>query len=170
MNNKDGFTLFELLLVISLGIILILIAVPSYQHLLARNKTVGIIDQIITGIHLARAEAVANGEVVVFCGTKDNIHCDGDWQAGQLNLLESSQKVLQVFPRIPAGDYLSWKSSLGYNNVLKLAPNGFTDGQRGSFYYCPAVKPKVYGAKIVVSDSGRVRVETDRRTLEEICA
>ena len=164
-----GFTLFELLLAISLGLILLMIAVPSYEHLLARNKTTGVVNHIIAAIHTARSEAITQSRVIVFCGSEDNTHCDGQWQAGQLMLIDDSQQVLRIYSGISPGDRLWWKSSLGYNNALKFAPTGFTQGQRGSFYYCPRYRTAQYGAKIVVSDSGRVRVETDAEELQKIC-
>lgn len=165
----SGFTLFELLIVMGIGLILLVIGIPSYQHLLARNKTTTVVNQVMDAIHSARTEAVARGETVVFCGSGDGMHCDGDWQAGQLLALDQTQQVLRVYAGLRQGDRLWWQSSLGANNALKLAPTGFTAGQRGSFYYCPLADPTRYGAKIVVADSGRVRVETDPTELQADC-
>lgn len=161
MKMTQGFTLFELLVVMSIGLILLLTGVPAYQHLLARNKTTATINHIIAAIHAARDMAIAQNQMITFCGSSDKLHCDGQWQAGQLMLLDQSQQVLRIYSGVGAGDRLWWQSSLGYNNVLKLSPTGFTDGQRGSFYYCPRYNASQYGAKIVVADSGRLRVEAD---------
>ena len=46
-----GFTLFELLLAMSLGLVLLMSAVPSYHYLLARNKTVNTVNHIVSAIH-----------------------------------------------------------------------------------------------------------------------
>jgi type IV fimbrial biogenesis protein FimT len=166
---SPGFTLLELLLAISISFILLMAAVPAYQHLLARNKTATVISQILTAIHTARAAAIAQGDSVILCGSGSGVDCDGQWHAGQLILSAGAQQPLRVFAGVAQGDRFWWQSSLGYNDALILTASGFTQGQRGSFYYCPAYKPSRYGARIVVSDSGRARVETDSQTLQQIC-
>lgn len=162
--------MLELLLVISVGCILSMASIPSYQHLLARNKTAHLINHVIVAMDAARSEAIAKGQVVAFCGSQDALHCDGQWQTGQVMLMDRSQQILRVYPGVSAGDRFWWQGSLGSNEALKFAPTGFTAGQRGSFYYCPRVKANQYGAKIVVSDSGRARIETDAQTLQKACA
>lgn len=164
-----GFTLLELLVSIGLGLLLLLISAPAYHHLIARNKTVDTINHLVNAIYAARSEAVAEGRVIVFCGSGDGVHCDGHWQAGQLMLVDQTQQVLRLYSGLSAGDRLWWQSSLGNDNALKLAPTGFTNGQRGSFYYCPRDHASQYGAKIIVADSGRVRIETGSQELTTAC-
>lgn len=160
MKVSEGFTLFEILVVMSISLILLLAIVPAYQHLVARNKTAAVADHIIAAINVARATAIAQNQMITFCGSSDKVHCDGQWQAGQI-MVDQNQQLLRVYSGMAAGDRLWWSSSLGYNNFLKLAPTGFTDGQHGSFYYCPRYNAGKYGATIIVADSGRVRVEAD---------
>ncbi len=167
-SNTDGFTLLEVLLVIALGIILLLIAAPSYQDFIVRNRAANSISQVISAIQAARNEAIAQGQTIIFCGSSDQVRCDGQWQAGQITLTENA-KILRIYSAISPGDRFWWQSSLGQNNELKLAATGFTAGQRGSFYYCPKYKPGSYGAKIIVSDSGRIRVDSDKNELETVC-
>lgn len=170
MKQSVGFTLIELLLSLAIGSILLLVTVPALQDLLLRNKTANAIDRLINEIHLARSVAQAQNQIIAFCGSRDALHCDGQWQTGQIMLIDQSQQVLRIYSGIPLGDRLWWQSSLGANNVLKLAPTGFTDGQRGSFYYCPKVNPNRYGVQIIVADSGRIRVETGGADLETACS
>lgn len=167
--NRSGFTLFELLVTLSIVVILLMIAIPSYQHLYAINKTSVVVNHVVDAIHSTRSSAMAENQIVAFCGSGDHQHCDGNWSKGQLIIEAQSQRILQNFLPANQHDKLLWKSSLGDNNSLKLAPNGFTDGQRGSFYYCPAEHPEKYGAKIVVSDSGRTRMEYNSEDLRSAC-
>lgn len=164
-----GFTLFELLFSIGIALILLVSAVPAYQQLIAHNKTMSVVNHITFGIHTARSAAIAQNQVVDFCGSQDRRHCDGEWSQGQVMLLDQTQEVLQRYDGLTKGDRLWWNSSLGYDDTLKFAPTGFTNGQRGSFYYCPQRKPEKYGAKIIVSESGRVRVEYNAEELSKTC-
>jgi type IV fimbrial biogenesis protein FimT len=165
---KAGFTLLELLIVLGVGLIMLLISVPAYQHLLARTRSTNVINHMMTAINEARVQAITGNQIIVFCGSEDGLQCDGQWQRGQL-LTDTNGKVMHNFSGLPLGDRLWWESSLGHDNFLKLAPTGFTEGQRGSFYYCPRYSPVKYGAKIIVLDSGRVRVDNDAQTLALSC-
>lgn len=162
-----GFTLFELLLVMSIGLFFLTALVPSYRHFVFHNKVAAVVNQLSLAIHSARQQAISNNQIVELCGSGDHSRCDGNWQNSQILVLAESQKVLQVFSLLGQGERLWWQSSLGDNNALKLAPTGFTQGQRGSFYYCSA--DGNYGAKVIVTDSGRVRVETDSQEVREAC-
>lgn len=168
--KKHGFTLFELLLGLSIALILLAAIIPGFQHFRSRNQTVQIVDHISAAIHMARSAAIAANEVVIFCGTGDQEYCDGNWSRGELIMQEFDRQILRYFTGvIPEGDHLLWRSSLSDNNELKLAPSGFTKGQRGSFYYCPRYHSEKYGAKIVISDSARLRVEYGGEELQQIC-
>ncbi len=167
--KKRGFTLIELLLTMAIGCILLLVTIPVFQDLFLRNKTANTIDRLVNAVHLARSLAQAENQMISFCGSQDGLHCDGQWQAGQIMLIDQTQQVLRHFSGIPSGDRLWWNSSLSANNVLKLSPTGFTDGQRGSFYYCPKVNPDRYGVQLIIADSGRVRVETGGADLASAC-
>lgn len=165
-----GFTLFELLLAISISLLFLTALIPSYHHLVLRHKVAALVNQLSLAIHSARQQAISNNQMVEFCGSSDHSRCDGNWQASQIVLLSESQQKLYVYSLLTPGERLWWQSSLGDNNALKLAPTGFTQGQRGSFYYCPADAHGNYGAKIIVTDSGRVRVETDSQEIHKACA
>ncbi|MBS0350452.1 MAG: GspH/FimT family pseudopilin [Proteobacteria bacterium] len=165
---KAGFSLLELLVVLAMGLIMLLMSIPAYQHLFEKTQSSNVINQLIAAINAARTEAIAGNQVIVLCGSSNGLQCDGQWQKGML-LIDPNDMVLRNFSALPLGDRLWWQSSLGTDDFLKLAPTGFTDGQRGSFYYCPRYNPVKYGAKITISDSGRARVDTDTQTLEASC-
>lgn len=164
-----GFTLFELLFAMSISLLFLTALIPSYHHFIFRNKSENVVGQLALAIHSARQQAMTTNQIVEFCGSSDKTRCDGNWQAGQLLVAAESQKVLRIFSLLTPGERLWWQSSLGDNNALKLSPTGFTEGQRGSFYYCPHEKNGRYGSKVIVNDSGRVRVETDSQEIRKAC-
>lgn len=64
-NHKwQGFTLIELLVAIALVAILATVAVPSFQSTMVRNQLTTGFNQMLTGIHYARSEAVKRREEV----------------------------------------------------------------------------------------------------------
>lgn len=150
--------------------VLLMIAIPSFQHLMNRARTRSVENKILDALHYAQSSAIAMNHVVIFCGAKDPKNCDGDWMNGQLIASDNNQQLLYRYSGLPKGDRLWWKSSLGYDVGIKFSPSGFTLGQRGSFYYCPQIHPERYGVIITVNDSGRARVTTDPQQLKDACS
>ena len=59
---------------------------------------------------------------------------------------------------LPSGDHLIWNSSGGKDDYLELLPTGYTNGQRGTFYYCSANENPTYSRAVVVMSTGRTYV------------
>lgn len=157
LRNPSAFTLVELICTLALISLLLAIAAPSLRHVIAQNQVAQGVNQIIAAMNFARSEAVKRGVIVTFCKSSDHKKCSGAWNEGQIVMV--GDEILRVYAALPSGDELTWRSSLGKNEALQWAPTGFTVGQKGSFYYCSANKR--YGARIVVEQTGRIRVEKD---------
>lgn len=155
--HKKGFTFIELLITMTVLGILLLIAIPSMQHLVVQNRVTTQVQQIVRAINLTRSEAIKRGTSVFFCKSSDGKNCGGNWSDGQLIL--AGHEILRIYPHLPPGDELIWSSSFGQNDVLEILPTGFTNGQNGSFSYCP--QDQNYAKRIIINQSGRVRISTD---------
>ena len=66
-----GFTLVELLVVMTIGAILVAAAVPSFQWLIATSRTSNSASELIATLELARSEAMRRGDIVSVCRTTD---------------------------------------------------------------------------------------------------
>ena len=157
-NHKKAFTLIELLISISIFVILSLLIIPGMNDFMQRNRSFCKVQQIVAALMLTRTEAIIRGQNVMFCGSDDGISCGGDWNEGQL-ILDSKKNVIRPFAAIHKGDKLFWKSSLSddKDNYVEFLPTGETNGQQGSFYYCPDSNVKNSFA-IVIQQSGFLRI------------
>lgn len=151
--------LYELLTALAVAIILSLLAISSWQNVGHHDSALIATQKIAAGIRFARFQAILRKEPVIFCKSSDHLQCGGAWRDGQLVITQGGV-VLQVLGALVAGDNLVWRSSFGRNDALELLPSGYTLGQQGRFYYCPAGQGVEEGAPIlVVNQTGRVRIE-----------
>lgn len=151
-----GFCLLECLFSLTMLSIVIGLIVPSYRELLAKNLMIASVNKVVNGLWLARSIAIYRGEVIRFCKSRDGINCGGNWSDGQIITLPDGY-VLRVEPPLRNGDTLTWHSNLGKNDSIEFLPSGLTNGQEGSFYYCPRGMPQ-FARVITLNFKGRVYV------------
>ena len=69
--HSRGFTLVEMLVVMTISAILIAAAVPSFQWTIARNRISDATNQLLSHLEYARMEASRRGNTVSICRTLD---------------------------------------------------------------------------------------------------
>jgi type IV fimbrial biogenesis protein FimT len=128
-----GFSLAELLTAITIGGVLLGIAVPNFSGVVQDVRRVAVVNELLADLQLARGEALKRAQTVIVCPSLDGTACvqhsigaQWDWSAGWLTLvnLEGSMTV----PVVNAGDL-----------VLRFTPNDHTGvrvkaNQRGMAY------------------------------------
>ena len=157
MNSMRAFTLIELLIAISIMSILLLISVSSVHYLVMSNRATAEINNVVSALQFARSEAIKNGVAVKFCKSVNHKTCGGNWRDGQIVIDERNNRIFRVFSALPKGDNLIWKSSLGKEDYVEFAAIGSTNGQHGTFSYCP-YGGKKYARAIIISQASRIRV------------
>ncbi len=87
-----GFSLIEMLTVISIVAILLAIGVPSFQYVTAANRATSEINGLLGDLQFARAEAMKEGEAVTVCPSSDGATCAGGstWQNGWIVFSDSN--------------------------------------------------------------------------------
>lgn len=139
-----GFTLIELMVVVSIMAIMASLAVPSFQQLMASQRVRVTGYNIVSDLVLARSEAVKRGENVTLTPVS------GDWTQGWSVNVAASALMLRGQGRIGSGvQFTTSPSSItfdrnGRTNLLTVVRFGLYDGtsNRRCISLDPSGRPK----------------------------
>lgn len=92
-KRQAGFTLVELITVLAVVGVLVVFAAPGVQRLLQSNQMTAQTNRLVSGLHLARSEAVKRNAEVEVCGSSDGEACSGEWAAGWIVRLKTSPEA-----------------------------------------------------------------------------
>lgn len=80
-----GFTLIELVVTVTIAMVLVSIAVPSFRTLTQNNRMTTQINDLIADLSYARSEAIKRRTNVSICTSSDGVTCTGgSWTGGRL--------------------------------------------------------------------------------------
>jgi len=85
--RSAGFTLVELLIVVSIGAILVTIAIPSFQWTTTIYRISTQVNGLVGDLQYARSEAIRQGMTVQMCISTDGATCSAaatSWTAGHI--------------------------------------------------------------------------------------
>jgi type IV fimbrial biogenesis protein FimT len=166
-----GFTLVELLVALSIGLILLTIAIPGYAYLLNASRLTAVTNDLVSAIHLARSEAINRGMRVTVCKTSSPMStqplCDSaaDWPNGWLVFVDDGTRGV-----IDSGDTLLWVrdsahstvsiTSQNYSSYISYLPSGRSQGSNGlangTIQICVAGTRR----DIIINITGRPRLDS----------
>ena len=91
LKSANGFTLIELMIAISISMIILTFAVPSFSSFIKNGRVTTHTNTLVTDVNYARHEAVTRGDPVILCRSADptanNPTCGGNannWSSGWL--------------------------------------------------------------------------------------
>ncbi|MDH3532226.1 MAG: GspH/FimT family pseudopilin [Gammaproteobacteria bacterium] len=142
-----GFSLYELLLSLTLIAILVGLGVPAFSGITARARISAEINALFHALHVARKESVVRRQIVVLCPSVDGQRCAGgrDWSSGWIMFNDRDHDWP---PQRRSGEPLLLTHIVA--DSVKITAN------RGTFTLRSTQKRATNGTLIVCDRAGRV--------------
>jgi len=156
-KNAAGFTLIELMTVLAVLAIVAGISVPSFAHIVERQRVEAALERLATDLALARNTALARRQMVVVCPRAADGACQpgSDWSGGWVVSVEDVHHPGQggelLWVQQALGDAITVNANRG---LLRYRHDGTSSGSNLTLNLC------LHGqvvAQQIVSNSGRVR-------------
>jgi type IV fimbrial biogenesis protein FimT len=82
--STAGFTLIELMVTVTIAVILLSLAAPSFQAMVLNNRLTGLTDGLVSALNFARGTALKTAVSTRVCpiGNNGPTACGNDWNAG----------------------------------------------------------------------------------------
>lgn len=158
-----GFSLIELITVLSISIILLTIGVPRLTDFYTRYRADSSIRLIQQTLQFARNQAISFNSKVTVCALIDE-KCHSNWQAGLTVFIDinSNNQLDGNDKKLYTTNAFDSKDTVKYNRtVIRFLPDGLASGTNGTLKYCPSSPTSPYSQAIVINQAGRSRVSTD---------
>ena len=172
-QSIGGFTLLELMISIVILAVLFTFAVPSFRELMLNNKMTANVNDVISALRLARAEAIKRDSFVTVCASNaagNNCATDdppipfhqNGWlvisDTGVAGTMDGTDELIRSYPPISDENF-----TIQYNNGNFVSFNtlGFVSSvSNGTMSFCDKRGNQTGGPiNIVISSAGRVRTE-----------
>jgi type IV fimbrial biogenesis protein FimT len=172
-GRRRGVTLVELVMAVAILAILLGIASPSLAGLVRRGRMQSAQTDFMQALGYARNEAVLRRTRMVFCPTRDRLHCSEEsrWESGWLVGVDRDRNNQPdgVPLRVGHGHApVRIKSSEARRRVAFL-PDGSASGSNLTLLFC-SPDPRLGPLGVVVSNSGRIRGSRPDATQAADCA
>jgi type IV fimbrial biogenesis protein FimT len=167
-----GFSLVETMIVLAVMAVLVTIAVPSMGSVMDRMKVSSASNLLLSGLHLARSEAIKRNSRVALCKSADGASCaaTGGWEQGWIvfqdannnGLRETSESIIQR--ELPLSVNLKLTGNQNVARYVSFAPTGATrlvggGFQAGTLTVCRESLNGGEARQIVLNAVGRPRVQ-----------
>ncbi|MDQ0570456.1 type IV fimbrial biogenesis protein FimT [Variovorax paradoxus] len=99
-----GFTLVELMVTIVVLVVLVSVAVPSFDNIRLSSRLTSYSTDLVAGSQLARSEAIKRNAAVTLCASSNGTACatNGQWEAGWI-VISNGGQVIQKQPATASG-------------------------------------------------------------------
>jgi type IV fimbrial biogenesis protein FimT len=160
---NEGFTLFEMLIVIAVSYIILGIVAPSAKRILDINRIAADINHTSALVRYARTLAISQIETIKLCPASDHSVCDRSWQLPIIVFADSNSNNIRDDdePLLASGTAIAKHHKMsGPKSPITFRENG-TNASPASITLCPVSNDSTLARAIYISLQGRTRLSQD---------
>lgn len=113
----------------------------------------------------ARHEAIARGQTITLCPSRDTQHCLSDWGEPMMMFIDHNgnrqrdgeDQLLRKKHHDVSNMRVHWQA-FGSRSSFQYQPTGFSEGQNGTFIFCSTLPDPRLTRGIIIARSGRARL------------
>lgn len=172
-QQLTGFTLVELMVVLTVLCVLLGIGLPAFQRLQESVKIQATVRHLMGDIILTRSEAIKRNRQVIMCPSSANDpakrECAGSFANGWLifeddnrnRRLDAGESLIRMSEGIPADLSLTNRAATrDANELILFKPDG-TSRRNRTLMVCSGRRPDIPSWSIVMNRIGRPRLARD---------
>ncbi|MBU2640338.1 MAG: GspH/FimT family pseudopilin [Gammaproteobacteria bacterium] len=166
LYRQPGFTLIELIITLAIAAILMTVAIPNFQIFVLNGRISAQANDFMGALGLARSEAIKRATRVSICKSANGTACatSGNWEQGWIvfvdggtaGTVDGTDSAIQVHGALDGGGTFVGNGTVV--NYFAYQASGYGT-QNGTIKLCPPSPAAVEGRDIVISNTGRARVQ-----------
>lgn len=167
--KQHAFTLFETLITLSIIAIIIMIAIPNFQHYIALQEVSQLLPLVRQHVNFAKNTAQIYHSNIVVCSSSTFDRCEiNQWHKGiivfsdlnnnkSIDKNETIHKYTQTNLKFGS---LKWNGGVTSPTMITFqSDTGLPHGSPGGFYYCSFTNKDLH-RYLPISRMGHTRIET----------
>ena len=165
---KNGFTLIELMITITILAIVVAFGVPGFSNIIKNNRLASQTNTLLSTLNFARSDAVKLGNsTVTICGSSNQTACNtSNWESGWIvfhdtngdGVVDAGEQVVRIQEALSGGNTLR-TTGFPSTALLQFDKRGEIV-QQGTFTLCDSRGAAAANA-VVLNISGQSRSATD---------
>jgi type IV fimbrial biogenesis protein FimT len=174
IKTQQGYTLLELMITVAIAAILLSIAVPSFQALIASSQLTTQTNNLLTALSTTRTQAIKNNTRATLCTSKDGLQCTlTPWHDGWLIYIDSNQNNAlepgeQITNQGQSTNAIEIRGNTNVANRISYRADGSLFSMVGTIRLCKATTAIQENTRnIIINHFGRARIT--RADLNGLC-
>jgi len=163
MNSRNGYSLIEMLVTMSIATVLISFALPSFVEIKSNKILKNERDRLMVSFAYARSYAINQQKQVVVCPSLSGYSCDNQskWNQGWIIFddsnsnreFDNNEKLLQFenpMDKSVKATSSIFRSKIRFNNI------GFSPGTNVSINFCDK-RGNDFALSLIINNAGRIK-------------